>query len=108
MIRSRLFLLLLLLIYLGVTPAGVFTCICFAPNQAFVPLQVGLDDLSEPTTVTHTAVSAILNYFSVSFLLAVAFSLRSRFRFSHTYLLQWLEPFEFKLPPPTPPPFVAA
>jgi hypothetical protein len=103
--KSRLLFLLLLFTYVGVTPAGVFTCVCFVPNQSLVPLQVGWHDSPGPNPMPHTAVAQVLNYFSLSFLMALAFSMMKRYRYCHTYFPQWLEPFEFKPPPPTPPPF---
>jgi hypothetical protein len=47
MIRSRFLFLLLLLAYVSLTPAGVYTCACFVPGEPVLPAQVALGSFSD-------------------------------------------------------------
>jgi hypothetical protein len=106
MIRSRLLFVLLFLAYLGVTPAGVYTCACLLPAQT--PLQaVEIDEISVQTAAKETAVANIINYFSLTFLGAAIFMLVNRRKFDHRRPLLLLNPSLFFDPPPTPPPHFA-
>lgn len=103
MIRSRLVFVLLFLAYLGVTPAGVYTCACLIPAGAALH-QVDLDEISEQAPVVKTAVSTMLTFLSLTFMVTVAFVLAGRRTFRRLFALPWLEPYRFCQPPPTPPP----
>lgn len=107
MIRSRLLFLLLLLAYLGVTPAGVYTCACILSSESASAAQPGWGDFSEQTPLNDTAVASFLTYFSLTFLMAAVLSLGLRFKFHFICLPAWQQPDEFTEPPPTPPPHFA-
>ncbi|MCB9009999.1 MAG: hypothetical protein H6656_21950 [Ardenticatenaceae bacterium] len=104
MIRSRLLFISLLLAYLGVTPAGVYTCACLMPADP-APEQLNLEDIAnQPTNRVDTAVAAVLSYLTISFMLAAAFLFFARRAYCTGCPIFWLEPYRFCLPPPTPPP----
>ncbi|MAU00308.1 MAG: hypothetical protein CL608_24470 [Anaerolineaceae bacterium] len=103
MIRSRLIFITLFLAYLGLTPAGVYTCACLIPAQS-APHQIDLDEISEQASVVNTAVTTLLNFLSLTFLVAVAFMFAGRRSFRRLFAFLWLEPYRFCQPPPTPPP----
>lgn len=106
MIQSRLFFLLLILSYLGVTPASVYTCACFMPVETAWQ-QLNVDEIVEEGFATNTAVASLLFYFSLTFMVAAAFTfLQQRPNFFGT-LFTWLKPYVFYDPPPTPPPHFA-
>ena len=106
MIRSRLIFILLFLAYLGVTPAGVYTCACLVPAQTTAG-QVNLDEISEHASVTDTAVGSLLSFFSLTFLTIGVLLVLVRRKCFYQGSLRWLEPSLFSEPPPTPPPHFA-
>jgi hypothetical protein len=106
MIRSRLIFVILLLGYLGLTPAGVYTCACLIPAQPVLH-QMDLDEISEQHSVVNTAVTTMLNFLSFTFLVSAASLLIGRRTFHRHFALLWLEPYRFCEPPPTPPPHFA-
>ena len=107
MIRSRFLFLLLLLAYVSLTPAGVYTCACFVPGEPVLPAQVALDHLSDQNLDGHTAVCTMVAFLSLSFLLAGHISLVARFGLARASLRPYRQPKEFSAPPPTPPPHFA-
>jgi hypothetical protein len=106
MIRSRLIFVILILAYLGITPAGVYTCACLIPAEPTLH-QMELDEISEQSSLVNTAVSTLLNYLSLTFMVAAAFVLAGQRSFRCLFALSWLEPYRFCEPPPTPPPHFA-
>ena len=106
MIRSRLIFILLFLAYLGVTPAGVYTCACLVLAEPIVQ-QINLDEISEQGSVMETAVASLLAFFSLSFATAGVFFLTIRQEQNRRLLFAWLTPTLFCEPPPTPPPHFA-
>lgn len=106
MIRSRLIFVLLFLAYLGVTPAGVYTCVCLVPAQPVLQ-QVSLDEHAGSGLAENTAVSALLSFFSLSFAMMLAFLLDKRPELGCCFLFEWRTPSLFSEPPPTPPPHIA-
>lgn len=103
MIRSRLIFITLFLAYLGVTPAGMYTCACLIPVQPALE-HVNLDGISEQAALPNpTAVVTLLSYFSLTFIVAAALLLAGRWK-CRRYEFLWLEPYRFYQPPPTPPP----
>ena len=106
MIRSRLIFVALFLAYLGVTPAGVYTCACLIPVEPTLH-QLDLDEISEQSSVVSTAVATLLNFFSLTFMMVTVFLLVGRRFFSRRFAFFWLEPYRFCEPPPTPPPHFA-
>lgn len=106
MIRSRLIFVILFLAYLGLTPAGVYTCACLLPAQPALH-QIDLGEISEQPSVVNTAVSTVLNFLSLTFMAVTAFVLAGRRTFHRHFALLWLEPYRFCEPPPTPPPHFA-
>lgn len=107
MIRSRFLFLLLLLAYVSLTPAGVYTCACFVPGEPVLLAQVALDHLSDQNSDGHTAVCTMLAFLSLSFLLAGRIQLTAWFGFVWASLRPCCQPKEFSAPPPTPPPHFA-
>ena len=104
MIRSRLIFITLLLAYLGVTPAGMYTCACLIPVQPALE-QVHLGEVSEQSSFPNTtAVATLLSFFSLTFMMAATFILARRWKYRRCYEYLWLEPKWFCEPPPTPPP----
>lgn len=106
MIRSRFLLILLLLTYLGMTPAGMATCACIIPGQP-VMQQDGLGSVSEPSVVLETAVASLLSYFSLSIMIGALFLLTVSREYGHVGQFGWHRPYLFSEPPPTPPPHFA-
>lgn len=106
MIRSRLIFISLFLAYLGVTPAGVYTCACLMPAEPVLH-QMDLDEVSEQASSVHTAVATLLSFLSLTFAMAAAFVLVGRRTFQRHFALLWLEPYRFCEPPPTLPPHFA-
>ncbi|WP_420627658.1 hypothetical protein [Candidatus Leptofilum sp.] len=106
MVRSRLIFVFLILAYLGVTPAGVYTCACLVPAQP-VMQQVVVDGLPEQSSVSDTAVATLITFFSLAFLVTVAFLLAAHRCGFRRWQSQWHLPLLFSEPPPTPPPHVA-
>jgi hypothetical protein len=106
MIRSRFLLILLLLAYLGMTPAGMATCACIIPGQPVVQQGV-LGSVSEPSVALETAVSALLSYFSLSIMIGALFLLAVSRKYDHVGQFGWNRPYLFSEPPPTPPPHFA-
>ncbi len=104
MIRSRLIFITLFLAYLGVTPAGMYTCACLIPEQSALE-QVNIDEISEHSSLPNTtAVVTLLSYFSLTFIVAAALILARRWKYRRHHEFLWLEPYRFYQPPPTPPP----
>ena len=103
MIRSRLLFLILLLAYLGMTPAGVYTCACLIPSQAALE-QASFDAYVEDVPLTNTATDIMLGFMALSFILFGGLYLAANFNISQRLLYVCQEPHEFKHPPPTPPP----
>lgn len=106
MIRSRLIFIILFLAYLGMTPAGVYTCACLIPVEPALH-QVDLDEFSEQSSVVNTAVTTMLIFFSLTFIVAAAFLFVGRHFSGRHFSHLWLEPYQFCEPPPTPPPHFA-
>lgn len=107
MIRSRFLFLLLLLVHVGLTPAGVYTCACLMPGEPVLPAPAAFDHLSEQSSAAHTAVCTILAFFSLSFLMAGGLHLVTWFGLGRASLRPYRAPSEFILSPPTPPPHFA-
>lgn len=103
MARSRFILIILILAYLGVTLAGVYTCACLVPADPVVQ-QVGGDDFSEKSTVKVTAVSTLIEFFPLAFAGMMAFLFADCRKYAHRWQFQWHNPPLFSQPPPTPPP----
>ena len=108
MIRSRLLFLGLLLAYLCLSPVGVYTCVCFVPDEAVESLHADWEGISEQTFLPNvdTAVSNLLAYFSLSFLTISILRQMAQFHSIGTCLSIVKLPVEFIDPPPTPPPHV--
>ncbi|MCA9918930.1 MAG: hypothetical protein KC445_13305 [Anaerolineales bacterium] len=103
MIRSRLLLIILFVAYLGVTPAGVYTCACLYTTHSDVQ-QVDVGEFSGRASVADTAVTSLLSYISLSFLTAVVFVLSVRYGCCKMDPPPWRKPNLFSEPPPTPSP----
>ncbi|MEZ4595070.1 MAG: hypothetical protein R3D55_28600 [Chloroflexota bacterium] len=106
MIRSRFLFILLFLAYLGVTPAGVYTCACLVTAEP-IGQQIDFGEISEQVSVTETAVATLLSFFSLSFAMVLAFMLHKRQELRCCFLFEWHPPVLFSEPPPTPPPHLA-
>ncbi|MEZ4590888.1 MAG: hypothetical protein R3D55_07055 [Chloroflexota bacterium] len=106
MIRSRLLFILLFLAYLGVTPAGVYTCACLVTAESVVQ-QIDFGEISGQVSVTETAVSTLLTFFSLTFATVLAFLLHKRQERRCCFWVEWHLPVLFFEPPPTPPPHFA-
>ena len=102
MIRSRLLFIFLFMAYLGVTPVGAYTCACLIPESA--PTQIDLDDIPAQTSLTDTAVTTLLGYLSLTFMLVTAVFITVRREYERRSPFFCLEPTRFCEPPPTPPP----
>ncbi|MBK8901035.1 MAG: hypothetical protein IPM53_07625 [Anaerolineaceae bacterium] len=107
MIRSRFLFLLLLLAYVGLTPAGIYTCACFVPGEPVLQEQDALDHPTGQVSSGHTAVSTLLTYLSLSFLTAAGLSLVTWYSCCRARVRPFHQPAEFVDPPLTPPPHFA-
>ncbi len=108
MIRSRLLYLFLLLVHLGITPAGMYTCACFIPNQPILD-QDNLNDIPQQSQSMKpdVVVDAIASFLALSFSFFVTLAVAKRSTICLAFNVFWFRPYEFKIPPPTPPPYVA-
>ncbi|MCA9897368.1 MAG: hypothetical protein H6654_05260 [Ardenticatenaceae bacterium] len=104
MIRSRLIFVLLFLAYLGVTPAGVYTCACLVAAES-VGQQGSLDEMSVQVVAADTAVATLLIFFSLNFVIAGVALLKKRQQPNRRLTVFWLPLTLFCEPPPTPPPY---
>ncbi|WP_420643274.1 hypothetical protein [Candidatus Leptofilum sp.] len=107
MLRSRLIFVVLFLAYLGVTPAGVYTCVCLVPVQPAPQQAMTVDEMPQQFDITNAVVVTLVNYFSLAFLVTAAFLLAASRSSFYPWRLHWQQPLLFSEPPPTPPPHFA-
>lgn len=107
MIRSRFLFLLLLLIHVGLTPAGIYTCACLVPGESGMAAPTELGQLADQVPAGDTAVTTLLSFLALSFLMAGPLFMVTWFRHTRANLRPYRPPSEFILPPPTPPPHFA-
>lgn len=103
MMQSRFVFVFLLLAYLSVTPAGVYTCACLVSAEPNAH-EAMMHEHSEQGSMADTAVASLLSFFSLTFLTTGTLCFLARRKTVYRATLLWLEPSLFSEPPPTPPP----